>query len=232
MTTSDIANLANKGSLATAEFQIQTELRRNVVPRFLADVDAQHGKVQWRRNIWSFSTVANTRQYAAPLDFGWSKRLVRGGTSQDHPPGDLTYIGEREDDVLAAELNHGVAIGTPSGYYFKFGVPQVDAVVATAVPRYQLFFDKTPNAVSPMVCLYQRLAYFADDAASVDLDLYIPPDKQYPLVLLLRAAIYEDRFGSGDERFVDAMADYTSRLATLGDREPAAAGQRTVYVRG
>lgn len=231
MTTTTIADLANKGSLATSEFQIQVELRRNVVPRYLQDLDAKFGKLWWRRGVWSFATVAGTRYDSVPLDFGWMRKLVRKGVTGGTAPGEIMYIGEREDDVIAAELNDGVATGAPTGYYIHFGVPQIDAVVATAVPRPRLWFDVTPDAVYNLAAVYQRGAYFADDSTEVDLDLYIPPEKQYPLVLLLRAAVYEDRYGSGDERFVDAMTDYAARLSTLGESEPASDGMRSVYMR-
>ena len=47
MTTDQVESAANRGDIATADFQLGTVLRYSVIPQFLEDC----GRIGWRRGI-------------------------------------------------------------------------------------------------------------------------------------------------------------------------------------
>ncbi len=215
MTTATIEAMAGRGNIASPDIDLKVELRRNIIPRFLLDI----GDVSWRRKYATIPVTAPTRQYNLPNDFFKMVRFYRdmglasnwtwseattpwGEITEDwehwgvgiRVPGDkvgMLYIGD--DPLLVAQSESSTVAGTPTGYYI------VQRETGSTWKALKLNCIPDVDMILPYV--YLTSPQFADDTTSVDLDPYILPEFQWGLVCGLRAEIFLDRFGRGDQRY-------------------------------
>lgn len=188
MTTATIAAAADTKGLAGSDMDLQVLLRRNVIPAFLEDV----GYVSWRRQAATASVTLGARYVALATNF-WHMKTVGLATEEDTP---LNYIGDDQVQILAAEANTTNA--KPTGYYMKI---HTDGT-------WRLYFDAPFDVARTVAYTYDTNILFADDTTVVNLDIYIPSQFQWALVEGLKAEIFYDRYGVGDDRFTAAEAKY------------------------
>lgn len=219
MTDQEICSLANKGEIATADFDIGKTFRTMVVPKFLLDVDLIVGVVHWRRAVWNQAITSASRNYDLPDD--WERfeklKLKTAAGLEDNP---LSYIGEDDDAVLQAEASTTQA--KPSSYYVVAGDPK----------RWAIRLGQTPDAVYSVLGIYYRTVPFpAATEDGLDLDPYIPAQYQAAPVLLTRAQIFLDRYGFGDGRYTAAMSEYKDFVLSMAQKKEPAPRGRAVFVR-
>ena len=109
MTTAEIELAANKGNLATADFDVGQALRYQIIPQFLEDV----GPCSWRKAYKQITTIATRQTYALAsnaLKIHEAYRAIPGGK-----PVQLDYIGE--DPLKVAQAEIAVTPAPPTGYY-------------------------------------------------------------------------------------------------------------------
>lgn len=191
MTTAEIELAANRGNLANADFVIGQVLRRQVIPQFLEDV----GITSWRKAYKTITTVAGTQYYDLDSNFLSVHEAFRL-PNQDDP---LEYIGEDPRKVAFAEANTVQA--APTSYYIV-----LDG--ATPAKWRRLKFQAPPDAVYTIPVVENTYIPFADNTTAVDMMPYLPEQFHWGLVDGLRTQIYFDRFGQGDDRYVEAKASY------------------------
>jgi hypothetical protein len=221
VTTAEIESLANRGgSLATADFDIGSVLRYEVIPDFLTEV----GEVSWRRKTATVSiTVAGGKVYNLPDDF---LRMVKvylpcsTSLSNSEPP-ELPYIGD--DPILMARAAAATVAGSPSGYFIT---PRAVGSSWRAIS-----LDVPPSSAGTLICQYIAHPQFTDDVTSVDMDPFIPAPLQAGLVAGLRAEIFYDRYGEGDPRYVGARAKFDRWAKKAQDYTELGHKQYAVFVR-
>lgn len=189
MTTVTIEAQAGRGNIASPDMDLRVELRRNIIPKFLLDL----GDVSWRRKYSSITTSTSVRVHNLPDDFFKMVKFFRKPLTwvPNEEPEGMAYIGE--DPLLMSASEIATSTGTPTGYYI---VQRATTNLWKAVK-----FDVQPDTIEAIPFVYLASPQFADDTTSVDLDQYILPEYQFGLVAGLRAEIFLDRFGRGDNRF-------------------------------
>jgi len=221
MTANEIATLANKGSIALADFDLQKTLRRVVIPKFLLDVDRIVGTVHWRRATWSQAVSVGTRDYNLPTD--WERfELLKLNSAAGLKEAELVYIGEDPNFVLEAEA--ATIVEEPSSYYIIAGF-------GSTPPPFALRLGAPTDAAYTLLAVYYRLIPFTDDSEDTELNAYIPLQYQAALVCALQTKIFEDRFGIGDGRYVSAQAEYRDWLVSMSQKKEPAPRRHAVFVR-
>lgn len=224
MTTVEIEAQANKGNLATSEFDLGYELRHGVIPEFLEDICSRCGIVWWMREVLSpiSVTASNRGPYALPANFYYADMLIgeaAGSTPSAPNLFELTYAGDREDVILAAE--YSTVPGQPNAFYVRMD--------ATDGSR-DLYLSCAPDFSFSLRGIYRKRIPFADTISSVDMNLYIPVELQNLLVLRLRAEIFLDRFGEGDSRYREPIRRYNERMDRYANSLMSHAGNATRHV--
>lgn len=231
MLTSQVESAANRGDLATADFDIQLVLRSNVIPAFLEDV----GRIGWRWRGYQLTTVPGQQSYTLPEDFfemqdvwvvsGTGVSNVTVNTGGDSDP--LPFIGEdpyRVAAALANVANYPQTQYRPLGYFLQHDV--------TDPNRWAIWFQAPPDGTYTLWVLYYWIIPFADSSQDVDLRKYLPEQYHWALVELLRREIIDDRYGQGDQRYATSDAKYQAWLARIAKkRELAKRGDTANYMR-
>ncbi len=224
MTTTTIENLANKEDLASPDFAIQEELRLNIIPQFIRDVYEVVGPTFSAFKAASLSVVQGDTAIDLPTDFSRFEevRLVEASGLMAGKP--LGYIGDRADWIIGAQ--NATTQVAPRGYYVQRD---------TGNDVWQLRLSAPSDASYTIRYVYRwAIPYLegADDPlAEVDLDDYIPTDKQFGIVLALRAVIAEDRYGAEDPRPGRFEKRYQRWIESLYNEPHAApSGNKEVYV--
>jgi hypothetical protein len=221
MNTLQIESLANRGNIAKADFNIKTTLRRLVIPRFLLQVDNVVGQVHWRRKTLSLDFTTSDRDKDLPTDFDRFDEVYLASTASstglESEP--LDYIGEIPENVLKAEV--ATTAAKPTAYYIVAGDTNPFGM-KMAVPLDQNYTAKG---------VYFRLIPFTDDVTEVDLDDYIPWQYQAAIVHLLRAEIYADRYGFGDQRYTEEKQRGDEFIAMMAVKKEPAPRNRAVFAR-
>ena len=204
MTTAVIESLANRGNIATADFQIGLMHRLVVIPAVLEDV----GDGGWRRHYATVSvTAGSTGPFSLPSDFGKMIGLYPPykTTSDTRLSGEesLQFIGEDPDEVAMNLAATGVTPAPPAAYWIVADPTQSNALKAvhTDVPA-----DKNYT----MEAVYNWVIVWPDPGtwtASVELDPYLPTELQNAIISRLRATIIADRYGMGDARYQKEYED-------------------------
>lgn len=189
MTTFEIESMANRGDIAR-DMNVGAILRYQVIPEFLEDVRY----CAWRKKWASISTVAGTRDYALPADFGEMQKVTR----VDY--GELHYIGDQEEKVFAAE--EATTQNAPTLYYLGRDPDSTGGAFK------HIFFDCPPDAVYTIRYNYLYTVPFTDLVTPVDLAAWIPDQFHWGLVEGLKREIYEERFGLGDPRSAKAAESF------------------------
>lgn len=198
MTTAQIESNADPKGLAGTYFDLKVVLRRNVVPKFLADV----GYCAWRFKFATISLAASARYISiSDGDFWHMKHVVIKG----YEASPLTYIGDDMKHVLTAES--ATITGTPEGYYLKL---HTDGT-------WRVFFDVPSNATRDIVIAYDTNIPFSDDTTSINLDQYIPKQFHWALVCGLQMKLYEDRLGIEDQRYATSKQEYGEWIARASE---------------
>jgi hypothetical protein len=215
MNTSQIELAANRGDIATADFQIGLVLRSQVIPAFLEDV----GRIGWRTKCHSFTPTPGKQYESLPDDFFEVADVVMVGKTDP-----LDFIGEDPTLVTAAEAN--ATAGAWTGYYL---IRDPDNPTGWAIK-----FNAPAGAGSSSVVHVHYYWYipFEDESRDVDLRLYLPEQYHWALVELLRREIIDDRFGQGDQRYGTANVKYQEWLKRITTKRALAPrGNRADYVR-
>ena len=223
METIDIETLANASGIAAADFDLGKNLRHIVIPKFFLDVDNVVGRVHWRRQVWTQLLGLGIRDYDLPAD--WERfEILKLQTATGLEEDEMTYIGESADYVLEAEA--ATVPGKPAYYYVVAG----SSPLTTGKP-FALRIGNPTDSAYTLMGVYQRQIPFADDITSVLLDPYIPKQYQAALVLGLRAKIYENRYGIGDNRYQSTDAEYRGWIVALATKKEPAPRGAAVFVR-
>lgn len=217
MTLLQIESAANRGDLATGDFQAGVVLRRGVIPAFLEDC----GREGWRRKYYKFSTSLNTQAYPLPGDFFEAAGVFTDSSFCGCSALGLDYIGEDPDRVVMAELNT-----TPGGLDAYYLAPDPADANAQAIK-----FSAPADGAHSVVLAYYWYIPISDDRQDLDMRAYIPEQYHWALVEALKREIYEDRFGQQDSRFQVADAKYKEWIAKISVKREMAARERAVYVR-
>jgi hypothetical protein len=219
MTTATIESIANRESLAGADWNVGRELREKVIPKFLLDVAEIVGKTSWLRKRASISVVASStdRDYDLPANFdrmdGNARLSTAAGTEYQ-----LKYIGEDAEAVNRMEASTEQA--RPTGFDILTGETNAWAVR----------FNTYPDDAYTMRYVYYYRIPFTDYTTSVDMDDYIPAQFQYALVHALRAEILGDRFGIDDPRYGKERQDYQEFVSRMKGHKEFAARSHAVFV--
>lgn len=208
MLLSDINSMANSDGLASPDIDLKRELLFWAIPKYLLDIDQRVGKVYWRRKLATITIAANDREKNLASDFGRMDRIIVTSTNgkghEFHP------LDSNNDEVLYSELNTDA--GLPSQYHIKWGTAGLHTI------RFSQPFN---GAYTLSYLYYTDLGLSPDtpnedetDVTDEDYDLttLIPLKFQSPLVLLMRARIYELRHDAGDKRFKEKMKEYDDLL--------------------
>jgi hypothetical protein len=213
MTTEMIAALANRGAIATADFHLGETLRYEVIPEFFSYLPES----VWRRRTSTVPLLVNNRgPYDLQDDF-YSMISIHvpnpegqniTGNMVWSDPG-LQFIGEDPALVAQAEsatqtVTQGESWRRVSGYYIvpRNSDGQMKALKLSGFPdrAYTAYYN------------YVAFPYFGNGAESVEMNQYIPEPLQQGVVQLLRAKIYLDRYGEGDQRAQGALAQFQQVL--------------------
>jgi len=223
METIDVETLANAGAIAAADFELGRNLRHIVIPKFFLDVDNVVGRVHWRRQVWTQLLTLGIRNYDLPED--WERfEILKLQTATGLEEAEMTYIGESADYVLEAEA--ATVPGKPAYYYVVAGSDPV-----TTGKPFALRIGNPTDSAYTLLGVYQRQIPFENDTDSMLLDPYIPKQYQGALVLALRAKIYENRYGIGDNRYQSTDDEYDEWIDRMSiKKEPAPRGH-AVFVR-
>jgi len=218
MTTAQIESLANRESIANADFDVGQVLREIVFPTFYADVDDVIGDASWRRKMSTLSIVASTtvRNYDLAADFDRMEQLRLITTAASYPP--LKYVGEDPGQLTSAEAATGQT--RPTGYYIVPGVVSTWAVKLNTFPE---------AAYTAHYVYYSRLT-FTDYTTDVSVNSYVPAKYQFALVHLLRHEIFSDRYGIGDDRASTALAKYGQAVSKMVAGKEQAPRNYAVFV--
>lgn len=213
MNTSQIELAANRGDLATADFQIGLVLRSMVVPAFLEDV----GRIGWRKNLHTVTVAAGSRLVTMPEDFFEVADVLLAGDTKP-----LAYIGEDPTRVAQAEADSST--GALESYYLVR-----DPVDPN---RWAVKFNRAAGSSRSVTITYYWYVAYGDDSQDVDMRRYIPEQYHWALVDLLRREIIDDRYGQGDQRYTAANLKYQDWLKRIHTkRELAPRGNRADYMR-
>jgi len=205
MTTAQIATYADSKGLASSDLDLQVLLRRKLVPDFLARV----GYTAWRRKEDTAAVSANVRYFdITDNDFWHMKKLVISGEEETQ----LLYIGDDETKVLQAAATTTADADKPTGYYLR--------LVAGSPAVWRVYFDVPTDTARTFAYIYDTNIYFADDSTSVNFDAYIPHQFQWALVEMLKAEIFADRFGAGDESRYSRATQEAERIIQLAQESP------------
>lgn len=210
MTLSEIEIQANRGNIATGDFDMRTTLRQEIIPEFLDGV----GDVKWRRKTSSITTVAGTRDYALPDDFFRMTKIVPPygnplGATEDG----LKYYGEDQDLILKYEQ------------VTTNGQPEAFDIIQSSGGAYKtLRFNCPADDAYVFPYIYQWSLAFKNFDEDLDLVTYFPEHFHHALVSGLRREIMLDRFGKDDPRFLVEDGKFNKaiqRAGSLSNREPA-----------
>lgn len=205
MTTTQIASYADTKGLASSDIDLQVLLRRKIVPDFLSRV----GYTAWRRKEDTAAVSANVRYFdITDHDFYHMKKVVISGEEETQ----LLYIGDDEEKVLRAAATTSADADKPTGYYLR--------LIAGSPAVWRVYFDVPTDTARTFAYIYDINIYFADDSTPVDFNQYIPHQFQWALVELLKAEIFADRFGAGEEsRYARAIQE-AERIIQLAQESP------------
>lgn len=206
-TTAMIADFADPSKIANPGFHVQQVLRRKVIPRFFDAV----GLVGWRRMMEVVSTSAGERGVDISAFFSEIRNVYYNGNP-------LVFIGDstiRMDQALASDVP-----ASPSAYWIDFNYPGTynDQLVVGPVGPRKLMLSAPADAVYSMKIFGWRAPYFQDDFSIVDMNNFMPRQFVWALVEGLRAEIYWDRNGIGDETASRADAifrEYVAQASSL-----------------
>lgn len=196
MTTGEIETHAMRGGHDSGDFDPHGELLYNVIPDFLDEI----GDAVWLRRNSTITSVVGERDVELPLDF-WQIRKVGVPDNYAGSVSKLAYYGEN------AELDVDNETVTEQNPPTSFKLTN-----ATIGGIRTLRFNCPPDAeyVFPYSYLCQPVFLSGED--DVSLDSYIPVRFQWALVSGLRRALYEHRFGQGDQRWIAADREYARRI--------------------
>lgn len=201
MTTSEIATLADPSNVALPGYPVQSVLRRKVIPEFFDRV----GLVGWRR-MTEVVTIAQDSRY---VDISASFRELRAvyyGTNK------LTFIGD--SDYKMAQALQVTTAAPPGSYWLEFNNPGVynnNQVAGPLGPR-KLVLGAPADAAYDLAVIGWRAPYFEDDTTDVNMNLYIPEQYLWGIVMGLRAEIYSDRNGIQDPTSMKATNDFNTYI--------------------
>lgn len=222
MTTVEVETLANFDSVASGglETYLKTLHRQVVIPEFLKDIDKTVGRVGWRRKTASFSIVAATTNYDCPPDFDKFDVINLLNTDGITMGGELVFIGEDAEKVLAAEF--ATIAGPPTQYYIVQGSTNALKAIKLQAP---------PDGSYTAKGIYYRRIPFSDNTSSVDLNDYIEQKHQSGLVKRLRMELLRERFGVDDSRYTALAGEYGNYLEGLEYHKESASRNHAVFVR-
>jgi hypothetical protein len=189
MTTSQIENAANRGDLASADFQIGLVLRYKAIPLFLEDV----GRIGWRRRTASVQISPSTRSATLPSDFFEASSVWVAPVDDLGDP--LKYIGET--DRLVAQALDRTTGGRPEGFYLSGS---------------SIYSDRPADKTYSLRVVYFYQIPFSNQSEDIDLSAWIPGQYHWALVELLRRELFFDRYGDQDPRFSTSAQLYQEWL--------------------
>jgi len=202
MTTAQIEEFADFEKIATPNFPVKVYLRRMVIPDFCNRV----GLVGWRR-LTEFVTVPVAgRAVDISAHFATVSSVWRGECKLD-------FIGDSEYKLAIAVANQ--TPGQPSAWYLGFNASADynDQSVVGPINVRKVMLAAPADAVTELAVNGWKTPYFDDDTNPVNLDPFIPFQYQWGLVEGLKAEIFSDRLGQGDDRTKKAMAKYEYWIA-------------------
>lgn len=214
MQTSQIETSANRGDIASADFDIGAVLRFQVIPAFLEDC----GRIGWRRKVATITPQPGVQVYALPDDFFEVSDVLVVGSKDPIP-----FIGE--DPVLVSGAESNTSAGSWTGYYLVRD-PEDES-------RWAIKFDSPASGGGPSAHVhYYWFVPFSNESEEVNLGKYVPDQYHWAMVELLRREIMDDRYGQGDQRYTTANNKYQEWLRRIVvKRELAPRGNRAKYVR-
>jgi len=201
MTLTEIQTVANRGSIATADFDIGKCLRQEVMREFAQKVG--EADPTWLRRSSTISLTAGVQLADLPDAFRSMVVVYEAGLNSQNEPVPMTYIGEDALRVARAEIT--TERGAPGGYYI---------VQRQSDSKWKrIKFDRPADTSYTIPYVYRVDLIFAD-ADNPELDQYMPAEIQHALIHGLRREIYFDRYGQGDPRYQRA-ADRFDELCLL-----------------
>lgn len=188
MTIGEVLAQANRGDIASRDINVYGVLKNKV----LFDYFDRVGDASWRRRDSTIPiTVASGRSYDLPEDFLKVQEIYYPGKKDDP----LKYIGE--DPSARAQAEASTESGRPAAYWITQDGDKIWKRVR---------FDRDPDASYTAYytyLMYPRLLPEAD--LNQDLAVWVPEQFHWGFVEGVRAEIFLDRFGIGDDRYLAAM---------------------------
>jgi len=193
VTTDEVVAAADPENIASRDINLRLFLKNNALPAYLHDLgypffsrDQQTAQVAADATFVDLNGVTNIR----------SIKHVSIQVGSEWPA--LDNIGEDSARKLTALRD--IASGTsakPTGWWLSWS--------GTGWNRIN-FDKKTDSSYWVGIEWYRSIPY--DGVSNLQLDPFIPPDMQFPLVLLCRAEKERNRIGQGENRYPITMQEY------------------------
>lgn len=200
MTIEEVVSQANRGDIASRDIDLLSVLKNKVIHDFFLGV----GEVAWRRRHYTFTLSTTTRNYPQPADF---MKLIEvyllttpalvSPNQRQKPLRNIT-----EDPLAIALANANTAAGKPAAYYLKQDEDPTNGTGKWNTIR----FDR--DADQPYTASSSYVLYPYNIGQTEDLSRWIPDQFHWGLVEGLRAEIFGDRYGIGDDRYERCQQEF------------------------
>lgn len=215
MTTTEVIVAADPGNQRDSDLTMATFLRDSAIPAYFHDL----GYPFFTRDQLTVETTAGT----AYVDLNVTNvRSIKHVGIQNGPTWpELKNIGEDSEAKLTAlrEIATGER-AKPTGWWFSSSGSAWNRINLSCKPDQAYWLG---------VEWYRSIPW--DGNSSLQLDQHIPPDMQYPLVLLCRAEIERARLGQGESRYPLTMQEYQMWIERIIWNLQKSAGNKARYVK-
>lgn len=215
MTTTQVISAADPGNLRDADLSVATFLRDSAIPAYFHDL----GYPFFTRDQKTVQLTPGTEYVDLTVTNVRSIKHVGIQDGAKWPA--LENIGEDSEAKLTALRE--IATGTrakPKKWWFGSSGSAWNRINLGCKPDDSYWLG---------VEWYKSIPWNGID--EMQLDLHIPPDLQYPLVLLCRAEIERDRVGQGENRYAMTMQEYAQWLERIIPNLQKSSGNKPRYMR-
>ena len=222
MTTEMIAAMANRGSIATGDFNLNETLRYEVIPEYFGYLP----EAVWRRRTSQLPIgYGNRGPHLLEDDFYSMISIHLPDANGVIHAGDkgLKFIGEDPLAIAQAEsASNAQPVPHIGGYYIvaRESDSEMKALMLSGMP------DRSTAAIYT----YLVFPYFGNGGEAVEMNRYMPEPLQHGLIHLLREKIYLDRFGEGDQRAAGARQQMEAILDKARFKYALARRNYAIYI--
>lgn len=215
MTTTDVITAADPGRLRDADLSMALFLRDSAIPAYFHDI----GYPFFTRQQLVTQVTAGTEYVDLNVTNVRSIKHVSLQVGSEWPS--LENIGEDSAKKLTALRDIAASNpAKPTGWWLGSSGAAWNRINLNTKPDQAYWIG---------IEWYKSIPW--DGTGDLQLDLHIPPDLQYPLVLLCRAEIERDRVGQGENRYAMTMQEYAQWLERVMWNTQKSAGNKPRYMK-